>query len=333
MSDYAGDMELRAAIRLLFNVAKAVLERAVHRLAHGPAVASWSWRVELRVVALRAFLSAGIAYGGRGGRGAIEHRLDPPVPRALRGLIDVEPGTLGDVDGEWVRRVGFDDATTLLYLHGGGYIGGSPATHRPLVSRLTWALKTRTFSLDYRLAPEHRFPAALDDAVTAYEALLASGVEPDSLFVAGDSAGGGLACALLLRLRDEKKPLPAGAVLFSPYTDLEHTGASIAQNASTDYLPIGGSQVNTIYLGDHDPRDPLASPMYGDYAGIPPLLVFAGSREMILDDSIRLAKRAVDDGADVTLHIEPDMVHVWPAILPEQPASRRTLAIAAEFVS
>ncbi len=326
-------MELRAVARLLFNVAKAVLERVVHRLVHGPAVASWSWSVELRVVALRAFLSAGVAYGGRGGRGAIEHRLDPPVPRTLRGLIDVEPGTLGDVDGEWVRRVGFDDATTLLYLHGGGYIGGSPATHRPLVSRLTWALKTRTFSLDYRLAPEHRFPAALDDAVAAYEALLASGVEPASLFVAGDSAGGGLACALLLRLRDDEKPLPAGAVLFSPYTDLEHTGASIVQNASTDYLPIGGSQVNTIYLGDHDPKDPLASPMYGNYTGIPPLLVFAGSREMILDDSIRLAKRAVDDGVEVTLHIEPDMVHVWPAILPEQPASRRTLAIAAEFVS
>lgn len=320
--------------RLLITVLYAVLRRVVHRWLCGPAAASWGWGVELRVAALRALLTAGVGHGIAEGRRRIEERLDPPIPRELRGLIEVEGGVLGGVQGEWLRRTDFDDTTTLLYLHGGGYVSGSPAIYRQFVSRLTWVSGTRTFVPDYRLAPAHRFPAALDDAFAVYEGLLASGVAPEALFVAGDSAGGGLACALLLRLRDEGLPLPAGAVLFSPYTDLEHTAASISANAATDYLPLGtnGPQANTVYLGDHDPRDPLASPMYGDYTGLPPLLIFAGSREMILDDSIRLAEGARRDGAQVTLHIEPDMMHVWPAIIPGHPASRKALAIAGDFM-
>jgi len=290
--------------------------------------------VELRVVALRAFVAAGAGQGSGQGHRWFEERLDPSLPRGLRGLMEVERGVAGGVSGEWLRRTGFDDTTTLLYLHGGGYVSGNPATHRRFVARLTWAAATRTFVLDYRLAPEHPFPAALDDAIAAYGDLISSGVDSESLFLAGDSAGGGLACALLLRLRDEGRLLPAGAVLFSPYTDLEHTGASISVNAATDYLPLamGNARPNTVYLGDHDPRDPLASPMYGDFAGLPPLLIFAGSREMILDDSIRLAEKARRDGAEVTLHIEPDMMHVWPAIVPGHPASLKALAITAEFV-
>jgi acetyl esterase/lipase len=241
--------------------------------------------------------------------------------------VRAEPGEVGGVKGEWISRVDFEDDITLLYLHGGGYIGGSAATHRQFVSVLTWALGTRTFVPDYRLAPEHRFPAAVDDAVAVFE-----GLEAQHIVVAGDSAGGGLACALLLRLRDEGLDLPAGAILFSPYTDLEHTAPSIAANAATDYLPLGVPSPNVAYLGDHDPKDPLASPIYGDFTGIPPLLVFAGSREMILDDATRLAERAASDGVSVTLHIEPDMMHVWPAILPGHPAATRAVAIAADFV-
>ncbi|NIA25252.1 MAG: alpha/beta hydrolase fold domain-containing protein [Gammaproteobacteria bacterium] len=325
---------ISSIIRLLLAVFRAVLVRVVHRLLCGPAVASWSWGVELRVVALRAFMAACDERGNREGRRWIEEQLDPPLPRELHGLVEAEPGVLGGVPGEWLRRTGFDDTTTLLYLHGGGYISGNPATHRHFAGRLTWAAATKTFVLDYRLAPKHRFPAALDDAIAAYEDLISSGVDPESLFVAGDSAGGGLACALLLWLRDVGHSLPAGTILFSPYTDLEHTGASISANAVTDYLPLtmGNAQPNTIYLGDHDPRDPLASPMHGDFTGLPPLLIFAGSREMILDDSIRLAEKARRDGAEVTLHIEPDMMHVWPAIIPRHPASLKAFAITAEFV-
>ncbi len=134
------------------------------------------------------------------------------------------------------------DRCTLLYFHGGGYVAGSPATHRQWVSRLSWAIGCRAYVPAYRLAPQHPFPAALDDAFAVYLALLDRGVPPGEIVLAGDSAGGGLSLALLLRLRDEARPLPAGAVLFSPYTDLEHTAPSIITNLATDYLPVGEIQ-------------------------------------------------------------------------------------------
>jgi acetyl esterase/lipase len=173
---------------------------------------------------------------------------------------------------------------------------------------------------------------AVDDAEAAYVGVLESGVEPGKLIVAGDSAGGGLACALLQRLKSSGHPQPAGAVVFSPYTDLEHTAPSIKENAATDYLPLGPIMANVFYLGDADPRHPEASPMYGDYTGVAPMLVFAGGREMILDDARRLVEKAERDGAVVTLIVEDDMFHVWPALLPNHDATRRTMTAVAEFV-
>ena len=190
----------------------------------------------------------------------------------------------------------------------------------------------RTFVPDYRLAPADPFPAAVDDALAAYTGLLEAGIDPNRLVLAGDSAGGGLAAALLLRLRDEDRPLPAGSVLFSPYTDLEHRGKSLVRNAPTDYLPLGEARPNLDYIGSADPRHPYVSPMYGDFSGIPPMLIFAGGKEMILDDSIRLAEAGQRDGVDVELIIEPDMFHVWPALIPNHPATGRAVAKAAEFV-
>jgi acetyl esterase/lipase len=169
--------------------------------------------------------------------------------------------------------------------------------------------------------------------MTAYTSLLDRGVSPAHLVLAGDSAGGGLAAALLLRLRDEGSPLPAAAVLFSPYTDLAHTSESIITNASTDYLPLGEIRPNTEYLGAHDAKDPYASPVYGEFDGIPPLLVFAGGREMILDDSVRLVERARAYGCEATLHLAPDMYHVWPALLPGHPETMVAEAKTAAFVS
>jgi len=252
--------------------------------------------------------------------------------------VVVEPASLGGRPGEWIIRRGSDgqltDLAVILYLHGGAYVSGSPASHRHFTSRVTWAAHTRTYVPDYRLAPEHPFPAAVDDAEAVYRALLDHGTEPTRLFLAGDSAGGGLACALLLRLRETSTPLPAGAVLFSPYTDLEHSGASMRVNAATDYLPsIDDLRPNTEYLGAADPRNPLASPLYGDLTGLPPLLIFAGGREMVLDDSLRLADRARTAGVEVDLHVEPDMFHVWPAIVPDHPASLRALAHLAEWIA
>jgi monoterpene epsilon-lactone hydrolase len=314
----------------LLSVLADIFRGVLNRLVHGPAVPTWGWSVELRVIAMRAFFRERAEDSLRTRR-LLEQRIDSPVPKRLRGLVTVQPS--GDPPGEWIRREAFSDTNVLLYLHGGGYVGGSPATHRHFTTRLTWTLQTKTFVLDYRIAPADRFPAALDDAVAAYEWLVTT-TDPGSIFVSGDSAGGGLACALLLRLRDEGRPLPAGAVLFSPYTDLEHTGASVSANARTDYLPFPSGPIpsNVAYLGDHDPRDPLVSPVHGDFARIPPLLIFAGGREMILDDSTRLADKASGDGVEVSLHVEPDMMHVWPAVLPEHPATLRALAIASDFV-
>lgn len=326
---------LRTVLRLITAILAAVAKRIFHRLRHGPAVPGWSWSVELTVVVAKAFVDSTASGGDRAARRHLEAGFDPPLPRSLRDVIQVRTAEVGGVAGEWITRIGADDETspTILYLHGGGYITGSPATHRRFVARLTWITRSRSFVPHYRLAPRHKFPAAVDDAEAVYEGLLAEGVDPARLVVAGDSAGGGLACALLQRLRDKVRPLPAGTVLFSPYTDLEHTGESLLRNAATDYLPFGEpGQANHLYLGDADPRDPLASPMYGDYTGVSPLLVFAGGREMILDDSVRLVDKARGDGTAVEFHIEDDMFHVWPALLPNHAATRRTMTRVAAFV-
>jgi acetyl esterase/lipase len=323
-------------LRIGLAVLWAVVRGVWHRVRHGPLVPTWSWTVELRLILFKSFLDAARADADPEARSLLEQRVDPPLLRRLRGVMRYEKIEVASMSAEHHLPVATGLATdpdvTMLYLHGGAYLAGSAATHRRWISNLSWALQAQAFAPNYRLAPQHRFPAALDDAMDFYRELLSRGADPQRLVVAGDSAGGGLAAALLLRLRDEAGPLPAGAVLFSPYTDLEHTGASIAENRGTDYLPYGHPEPNTWYLDDHDPKDPYASPMYGDYAGIPPLLVFAGGREMIRDDSIRLVDAANATGGNARLHIAPDMYHVWPALLPNHPETMRALAIAADFV-
>ena len=321
--------------QLFIAVVAAIALGIWRRLRHGPAVSSWTWTVELRAVALRAFIMSAAAHPDPRARAKLEARYDPALPRRLRSVLRRKPANVGGVAGEWIERRpdALSDTATMLYLHGGAYLAGSPATHREWVARLTWAAGCRTYVPDYRLAPQHRFPAALDDAIAVYAALLDGGVAAERLIVAGDSAGGGLAAALLLRLRDEGRPLPAGAVLFSPYTDLAHTSASIITNAATDYLPLGEIRPNTEYLGDHDPQDPYASPVHGDYSSIPPLLVFAGGREMILDDSLRLVARAQSHGCDATLHLAPDMYHVWPAVLPGHPETLVAEARTGQWIA
>ena len=311
----------------------AMVERTVRRIIRGPIVPTWTWSVEMRVVAFRALIMASAENGDRTKRRAMEAKLDPSLPRDLKGLVEVRPGTVGSIGGEWhVRKGGFTDRATILYLHGGAYVSGNPATHRRFVARLAWETHTRAFVADYRIAPAHPYPAALDDALDCYLGLITTGVEPSSILLAGDSAGGGLATALLLRLRDEEHPLPAGTILFSPYTDLEHSGASLFRNWETDYLPLSDAGPNTFYIGDADPRHPYISPMYGEFHGITPMLVFAGGKEMILDDSLRLVAAAERDGIEVELIVESDMFHVWPAVVPNHPATARTLARSSDFV-
>jgi epsilon-lactone hydrolase len=252
-----------------------------------------------------------------------------PVP----GDVRTEPVEIDGLRAEWVRPPESRPDRVLLYLHGGGYMLGSLNTHRELVARLARALGANALHVDYRLAPENPFPAAVDDATAAYRWLLASGVAPRSITIAGDSAGGGLALATLLALRDAGEPLPAAYVGLSPWTDLEGTGDS-AQAGAVDDPMISGPGIRVtgeLYLGGADPRTPLASPLYGDFAGLPPMLILVGTREVLLDDSTRLAERARAAGVDVELEVWQDLIHVWPFFGPDMPESRDAVALIAEF--
>jgi acetyl esterase/lipase len=234
----------------------------------------------------------------------------------------IEPVDAGGAGAEWVVAAGADSDRVLLYLHGGAYQIGSPATHRSMVARLSGAAGARVLSVDYRLAPEYPFPAAVNDAVAAYRWLLAGGTDPAVIAIGGDSAGGGLALATLVALRDAGDPLPAAAVVLSPWTDLALTGESLQTRAAVDVLikPAGMAETAQAYLAGQDPRHPYASPLYADLHGLPPVLIHVGDAEVILDDSTRFAARARDHGVDVTLEVWDEMPHVWHAfagLLPE----------------
>jgi monoterpene epsilon-lactone hydrolase len=190
------------------------------------------------------------------------------------------------------------------------------------------------FCPDYRMAPEHPFPAAVDDALSAYEGLLSRGVQPGEIVVAGDSAGGGLTLALLIALRDRKRPLPAAAALLSPWTDLALTGKSIRKNARRDaYLNAeGAAKTVELYLHGADPQTPLASPLYADFHGMPPLIIHVGSREILRDDSTRLAERVRAAGPEVVISVWPVVPHVWQIFERILPEGRQSLAQMADFL-
>jgi len=236
--------------------------------------------------------------------------------------------------GEWVEVPGVAaDAPVMLYLHGGGYVVCSPRTHRPITAFFAHA-GFRVFCPDYRMAPEHPFPAAVDDALSSYEGLFSRDIRPSAIVVAGDSAGGGLTLALLIALRDRKRPLPAAAALLSPWTDLALTGKSFRKNARRDaYLsPDGALKTVELYLRGSDPRTPLASPLYADLHGMPPMIIHVGSREILRDDSIRLAERLHAAGPEVVLAVWPVVPHVWQIFNRILPEGRQSLAQMADFL-
>jgi acetyl esterase/lipase len=253
-----------------------------------------------------------------------------PVPKDVTYTAE----TLGGVPGEWVRKPGTPaDAPTLLYLHGGGYFACSPKSHRPI----TAAYARRGFSVfvpDYRLAPEHIFPAAVNDAHTVWNALVARGHAPESMVVSGDSAGGGLSLALLLTLRDAGAARPAAAMLFSPWTDLAATGASVRGNARRDamFTPEGIVEGGKFYLADTPATNPLASPHYADAHGLPPLLIHCGDTEILRDDSVRLAEKVNEAGGNAQLRIWPVVPHVWQLAQHFVPEARESLDLAAAFL-
>jgi len=250
-----------------------------------------------------------------------------PVPGGARFSADV----VGGISGEWAESGGVA-AGTMLYLHGGGYIACSPRTYRPITA--AYANRgIKVFTPDYRLAPENPFPAAVEDALAAYKGLLAGGMNPGSLAIGGDSAGGGLTLATLLAAKAEGLPMPASAVVFSPWTDLAITGATIRTNMKRDpmlhakTLPDGAG----FYLNGADPKNPLASPLYGELAGLPPLLIAVGESEVLRDDSTRFAERATLAGVAVSLKIWEGMPHVWQLFQFLLPEARTAMDEAANF--
>lgn len=248
--------------------------------------------------------------------------------------IVAEPVMAGGVPGEWVSAPGADRNRVLLCLHGGGYTMGSSKTTSVLASFLSAASGCRVLVIDYRLAPEHPFPAALEDTIAAYRWLLEQGFLPRRIIVTGFSAGGGLALSTLISLRDAGIALSAGAVLVSPWTDLAGTGVSVLTRAEADpWLTDAMNRYHAaLYAGGNDLRHPLISPLYADFPGLPPLLIHVGSDEIMLDDSLRVAERATKAGVEVTLEVWEGMWHVWHAFASRLPEGRQAIEHIGQFV-
>jgi epsilon-lactone hydrolase len=280
---------------------------------------------------LKGRVPAEVSIARRRSNARAAERLAPRPPAGTqRAVVDA-----GGVAAERVDTPVSEPDRHVLFLHGGGYVIGSPSVYRDLTWRLAAASRARLLALDYRLAPEYPFPAALDDAVAAYAWLLADGADPRRLAAIGDSAGGGLAFSVLLRCRDEGRlPLPAAVVALSPWTDLALTGTSLRRNAradpfidAADLAPLAG-----FYLAGANPRNPYASPLYGDPTGLPPTLIQVGSDEILRDDATRMADRLRAAGCEVALEIWPRMPHVWHLFAAVMPEARRAIAAAGAFV-
>lgn len=253
-----------------------------------------------------------------------------PVPAG----ITITPTQINAIHAEWLTPQGVTGQKTLLYLHGGGYTIGSCESHRGMVAYMAQAAGRRALVPEYRLAPEHVFPAGLEDAVSIYRWLLREGVEPEEIVIAGDSAGGGLTLATLLSLREAGDPLPAGAVLISPWTDLAGTGESMQTRAHIDpwFKPEFIVPAGKIYRGEKEATHPLVSPLYADLHGLPPMLVHVGDYEILLDDAVRLVEKMDAAGVSSTLKVWPGMWHVFQAFLRLVPEGHEAMREIGAFV-
>jgi acetyl esterase/lipase len=247
--------------------------------------------------------------------------------------IAVEAVDASGVRAEWTAAPDADRSKAILYLHGGGYVMGSLDSHRHLAAEAGRAARARTLALHYRLAPEHPFPAAVEDAVAGYRFVLASGAQPGGITIAGDSAGGGLVVAAMLAIRDAGLAQPACGWAISPWVDMEAIGDSMTSKATTDPTVerAGILDVARAYLNGADPRSPMAAPIHADLTGLAPLLIQVGAAETLLDDAVRLARVAGAADVAVDLQIWPEMVHIWHFYYPELSAGHRAIAAGGAF--
>ena len=259
-------------------------------------------------------------------------RVAAMVPRASG--VDVASTRIADCNAEWLVPKDVPEDKLLLYWHGGAYIMGSCASHRPVVSHLARDAGVRALLPEYRLAPEHPFPAAIEDAVAVYRQLLAEGFEPGNIAVAGDSAGGGLTVAMLLSLRDAGDPLPGAVALLSPWLDLSGSGESMATREEHDpwFSPEDLPHVTRYYCDSTDLTNPLVSPVYADLSGLPRTLIQVGNDEILLSDSERMAAQMRAAGDDVTIDVWPGMWHVWQMFIGLMPESKAAVEKLGAFI-
>jgi acetyl esterase/lipase len=291
-----------------------------------------SLRARLVRIAYRLFMKkseADLSFDQIRQRFARMERLTPMPPRGTK----TTSVSAGGVPGLLVETPASRPDRHLLYLHGGAYAFGTPQLYRHFTWRMANAARARVLIVDYRLAPEHPFPAGLEDAVTAWRWLIDNGAKPAATMMVGDSAGGGLTLATMLKLRDEGLTLPAAAAVMSPWTDLALTGASFRDNADSDPMLIADDvpRFAAAYLAGTDPRDPYASPLYADAQGLAPTLIQVGSDEILRDDAVRMAEKLREAGCDVELQIWPAMPHTWHLLAPILPEARAAIGEIGRF--
>ena len=247
--------------------------------------------------------------------------------------LEVSAFDLTGMRAEWLIPPGANKEKVILYTIGGGYVSGTCSDHRMIVSKVAMTSGYTVLMFNHRLAPEHPYPAALEDSLTAYRWLLDQGTAPENILIMGESAGGGLCLATLLAVRDQALPLPVAGVAISPWTDLKLTGESYRTKAKVCISPPGMNVVcSKYYVGDHDPSEPYISPLYGDLHGLPPLYINVGEYETMLDDSTRFAAKAKEVGVDVTLMIGKKMIHCYPLMAPMFPEATQALNKICDFI-
>jgi acetyl esterase/lipase len=247
--------------------------------------------------------------------------------------IEISPVTADGLPAEWILPSEATQDKVIFWVHGGGYVSGSCSDHQIHVSKFVKGANIGALLFEYRLAPEHPYPAALDDSVKAYHWLLAQGVSASNVVFAGDSAGGGLGLATLLALRDQGLPLPSAAVAISPWTDLKCSGESYRSNARKCLSPQGTwTAFSKHYIGDHDPELPWISPLYGDLRGLPPLLIYVGGDEILRDDAVCFAEKAKEAGVDVTLRVGEGLFHCFPVCAPLFPEATQAMNEICTFI-
>jgi len=308
-------------------MASAAVRAGVRRSVRGPVHPTWSAKTEITVAALRSLTEFAAELPVSQMRGLFRK----PVPRWVARHFHLEKTTLGGVGAYWTRHLDRGDRAIVFYLHGGGYNLGSPQTYREMVARVARGTQADVVSIDYRLAPEHPFPAAVDDAVAAWIAYRERYPNTPTI-LGGDSAGGGLAFVLAQEIARQGLPPAQGMIAMSPWVRISDTRQSIRENRRFDYIPpIAARKWAENYVGDHDPRDPRISPFYGQLRGLPPVLMMVGGLELLRDDCLHFADRLRRAGVAVELLHEPNMVHVWPMLAGVIPGAGKAFGRMGRF--